>query len=194
MEWSDTADDDGCAANAPPHRDHELGKIIGECRRRTIRSCVVDAKGDDNEVGRLWWDARQQLLAGILDGRPGKPLRAPCDRTTGQARQRPCRCRGDRLVAAREPEAAYGRFANGSSRIGFPMPGTNPWWGGLAGGRQGTRRRVAAPWAITSGNSTNEPKRRAAIAARDAMAWRNAAWRSCPFPMSHAVVSIAVIA
>ena len=83
MERSDTPDYDCCIANAPPRGYYEFSKIVGKSRRRTIRRCVIDAEGNDYEVGWFWRDARQELVPGIADGSSRKPRRAPFDRTTG---------------------------------------------------------------------------------------------------------------
>ena len=83
IKGSDTPDDNCCVANVPPRGCHEFGKIIGESRRRTISRCIVDTEGDDDQVGGLRRDARQELPSGITDRCPRKSLRAPCDRTTG---------------------------------------------------------------------------------------------------------------
>jgi hypothetical protein len=73
--------------------------------------------------------------------------------TVSSLRERPIPATGDSPIA--------------STRIGSPIPGTCPWCGGFAGGRRGTRLRVALPWAHATGSRAIEPRRQAASAVGD---------------------------
>ena len=145
IQRNDARNDDGRVADAVARAGHELNEILDKSRWRAKGRCIVDAECDDEKVGGLGLDAMQDLLPGIADGCAGKTLGAPGDGTPGELCQCPRRRCGNRLVATREPDAAYGGFADGKQPDGFYNAGYRAVMRRRTGGRRGTRRRVAAP-------------------------------------------------
>ena len=118
-------------------------------------------------VGRRRRRMRGELMQPSLTVAPvgqsaGAPA-APVPRSSARALRRR---RRDRLVAAQRPTPETVDSPMASTRIASPMPGTHPWYGGFAGGRSGTRRRVTEPCAHASGRSASEPATPVASAAR----------------------------